>query len=233
MKGVARTPSGGCIPEEMLDLKVDFDELTAAGSMMGSGGMIVMDEDTCMVDVARYFIEFLTDESCGKCTPCRGGLRQMHRILTRITEGNGRKGDIERLQELSELAKEVSLCGLGQTAPNPFLSTFRYFKDEYDAHIEQKRCPALSCKELISYFIEPEKCKACLICLRKCPEGAIEGAKGQIHVILQDVCTSCGTCLDVCPSRFDAVSKLSGEPVPPPLPEDQRTIVRKKKGETK
>ncbi|MBW1790158.1 MAG: SLBB domain-containing protein, partial [Deltaproteobacteria bacterium] len=159
-------PSGGCIPEELLDLEVGFDELTKAGSMMGSGGMIVMDEDTCMVDVARYFIHFLTDESCGKCVPCREGLRQMHKTLTRITEGKGKEGDIELLEEISETAIEASLCALGKSAPNPFLSTLRYFRNEYEAHIKENRCPALSCKELIAYLIEPDKCLACMICLR-------------------------------------------------------------------
>jgi NADH-quinone oxidoreductase subunit F len=222
-------PSGGCIPEDQLDLKVDFDELTAAGSMMGSGGMIVMDEDTCMVDVARYFIEFLTDESCGKCVPCREGLRQMHKILTRITEGKGREGDIELLEDLSELAREASLCALGKTAPNPFLSTFRYFRDEYEAHINEARCPALSCKKLVKYYIDPEKCKACLICMRKCPSAGIEGAKHQIHVIDQEKCDACGVCYEVCPPNFDAVRKISGEEVPPPIPEEERTIERKGK----
>ncbi len=222
-------PSGGCIPEDQLDLKVDFDELTKAGSMMGSGGMIVMDTDTCMVDVARYFIEFLTDESCGKCVPCREGLKQMLKVLTDITEGRGEPEDIARLEELAETAREASLCALGKTGPNPFLSTYRYFKAEYDAHIHEQRCPALSCKELIAYYIEPDKCKACLICLKQCPDDAIIGAKKTIHVIDQDKCTNCGTCLEVCPERFSAVVKLSGEPVPPPLPEEQRVIVRKKK----
>ena len=222
-------PSGGCIPESLLDLQVGFDELTDAGSMMGSGGMIVMDEDTCMVDVARYFIEFLTDESCGKCVPCREGLRQMHKILTRITEGKGREGDIETLEELSEVAVEASLCALGKSAPNPFLSTLRYFRDEYEAHIQDKRCPARSCQALTSYYIDPEKCQACLICMKKCASKAIDGGKNKIHVIDQEKCTQCGVCLDVCPSRFGAVVKISGEPVPPPIPEEQRTIVRKKK----
>ena len=222
-------PSGGCIPEELLDLEVGFDELTKAGSMMGSGGMIVMDEDTCMVDVARYFINFLTDESCGKCVPCREGLRQMHKILTNITEGKGREGDIELLEELSEVAIDASLCALGKTAPNPILSTIRYFRDEYEAHIKEKRCPALSCKELISYYIDPDKCQACMICLRKCPAEAIDGGKKKIHVINQEKCTNCGTCIEVCPSRFGAVQKISGEPVPSPIPEDARTIVRKSK----
>jgi NADP-reducing hydrogenase subunit HndC len=222
-------PSGGCIPEELLDLQVDFDELTKAGSMMGSGGMIVMDEDTCMVDVARYFINFLTDESCGKCVPCREGLRQMHKILTNITEGKGREGDIELLEELSETAIEASLCALGKSAPNPILSTIRYFRDEYEAHIKEKRCPALSCKALISYYIDPDKCQACMICLRKCPAEAIDGAKNKIHIIDQEKCTKCGTCFEVCPSRFGAVIKISGKPVPPPIPEDARTIVRESK----
>lgn len=222
-------PSGGCIPERELDLRVDFDELTKAGSMMGSGGMIVMDEDTCMVDVARYFIEFLTDESCGKCVPCREGLRKMHGILTRITRGEGRENDIELLQELSELARETSLCALGRTAPNPFLSTYKYFRDEYEAHISGKRCPALSCKKLIKYYIEPEKCSACMVCLKRCPEEAIDGGKKKIHIIIQEKCTGCGTCLEVCPGKYSAVKKLSGEPIPDPISEERRVIVKKSK----
>lgn len=222
-------PSGGCVPEELLDLEVGFDELTQAGSMMGSGGMIVMDEDTCMVDVARYFIDFLTDESCGKCVPCREGLRQMLKVLTNITEGNGEEGDIELLEELSEVAMEASLCALGTSAPNPFLSTVRYFRDEYEAHISEKRCPALSCKELTAYHIDPQKCKACMICLRKCPVDAVDGGKKKIHIIAQEKCTKCGTCFDVCPSRFDAVEKISGRPVPHPIPEEERIIAGKSK----
>ncbi len=222
-------PSGGCIPEAQLDLEVGFDELTKAGSMMGSGGMIVLDEDTCMVDVARYFTEFLTDESCGKCVPCREGLRQMNRILTNITNGKGKEGDIETLEELSETAIEASLCALGKSAPNPFLSTLRYFRDEYEAHIKEKRCPAMACKELIAYYIDPNKCQACMICLRKCPAEAIDGGKKKIHVIDQEKCTSCGTCFEVCPSRFGAVAKISGEPVPPVVPEEERNIIRKSK----
>jgi NADH-quinone oxidoreductase subunit F len=222
-------PSGGCIPENLLDLEVGFDELTKAGSMMGSGGMIVMDEDTCMVDVARYFIDFLTDESCGKCVPCREGLRQMLKVLTNITEGKGTEGDIELLEELSETAKEASLCALGTSAPNPFLSTVRYFKDEYEAHIKEQRCPALSCKELITYHIDPDKCQACMICFRKCPVEAVDGAKKTIHIIDQEKCTKCGTCFEVCPSRFSAVQKISGQPVPPPILEEERTITRKSK----
>jgi NADH-quinone oxidoreductase subunit F len=222
-------PSGGCIPEDLLDLEVGFDELIKAGSMMGSGGMIVMDEDTCMVDVARYFIDFLTDESCGKCVPCREGLRQMLKILKNITEGKGREGDIELLEVLSETAIEASLCALGTSAPNPFLSTLHHFRDEYEAHIKDQRCPALSCKELIAYHIDPEKCQACMICRKKCPAEAVIGGKKKIHVIDQEKCTKCGTCFEVCPPRFGAVQKISGEPVPAPIPEEERTIVRKSK----
>jgi len=222
-------PSGGCIPEKLLDLEVGFDELTKVGSMMGSGGMIIMDEDTCMVDVARYFLHFLTDESCGKCVPCREGMRQMLKILTRMTEGNGKEGDIELLEDLAEVLKEAALCALGQSAPNPFLSTLQYFRDEYEAHIREKRCPALSCKELISFYIDPDKCQACMICGRKCPSEAIVGGKSKIHVIDQEKCSKCGTCFEVCPSRFGAVKKISGEPVPPPIPEEERTITRKSK----
>ena len=222
-------PSGGCIPEELLDLKVGFDELTKAGSMMGSGGMIVMDEDTCMVDVSRYFLDFLTDESCGKCVPCREGMRQMLKILTNITQGKGKEGDIELLEELSETAKEAALCALGKSAPNPFLSTLHYFRDEYEAHIKEKRCPALSCKELIAFHIDPAKCQACMICLKKCPAGAISGGKNRIHVVDQEKCTKCGTCFEACPPRFSAVKKISGEPVPSPIPEEERMIIRKSK----
>jgi len=221
-------PSGGCIPEDLLDLPVGFDELTKAGSMMGSGGMIVMDEDTCMVDVARYFIEFLTDESCGKCVPCREGLRQMLKILTNITRGQGKPGDIELLEALSETAKEAALCALGKSAPNPFLSTLHYFRDEYEAHINEKRCPALSCKELISFYIDPSKCKACMVCARKCPADAIIGGKNKVHIVDQTKCTKCGTCFEACPPRFGAVTKLSGVPVPDPIPEEERTIRKRK-----
>lgn len=222
-------PSGGCIPEQFLDAAIDFDELTELGSMMGSGGMIVMDEDTCMVDVARYFIYFLSEESCGKCFPCREGIRQMLNILNRITEGNGKEGDIELLEELSEVIKDASLCALGGTAPNPVLTTIKYFRDEYEAHIREKRCPAKVCRPLISYYIQPDKCQACLICLRNCPAGAVKGGKGLVHWIDQEECTKCGICLEVCPLRFGAVVKLSGEPVPPPLPETM--VIRKKVGQ--
>lgn len=220
-------PSGGCLPEDLLDLEVGFDELGNAGSMMGSGGMIVLDEDTCMVDVARYFIAFLTDESCGKCVPCREGLRQMLKILTNITEGKGKEGDIELLEELAETAKEAALCALGKSAPNPFLSTLRYFRDEYEAHIKDKRCPALSCKELINFYIDPQKCQGCGTCLRKCPAAAIIGGKKLIHIVDQDKCTKCGTCFEVCPTKFSAVTKISGEPVPAPISEEDRTSIKK------
>ncbi len=219
-------PSGGCLPESLLDLQVGFDELTAAGSMMGSGGMIIMDEDNCMVDVARYFVDFLYDESCGKCVPCREGTKQMSKILTRITEGKGQEGDIELLEELSEVLKDASLCALGQTAPNPFLSTLKYFRHEYEAHIKEKRCPSGTCKALTSYYIDPEKCRACMICFKKCPSDAIDGAKKTIHVIDQEKCTRCNTCFEVCPQKFDAVKKISGEPVPEAIPEEERALVK-------
>ncbi|MBA7607910.1 Ion-translocating oxidoreductase complex subunit B [subsurface metagenome] len=221
-------PSGGCLPEGLLDIPVDFDELTKVGSMMGSGGMIVMDEDNCMVDVARYFLAFLAEESCGKCIPCREGIRQMLHILNRICDGQGQTGDIELLEELSEVVRDASLCALGTTAPNPVLSTIRYFRDEYEAHVKERRCPAGVCKALISYYIQPERCQACLRCLRECPVGAITGDKNLVHVIDQDKCTRCGTCLEVCPPRFAAVLILSGEPVPAAPP--QGTKVERTKG---
>jgi NADH-quinone oxidoreductase subunit F len=222
-------PSGGCIPEKHLDIKVDFDELAKVGAIMGSGGMIVMDEDTCMVDVAKYFLNFLSGESCGKCTPCREGIRQMLKILTNISEGKGKEGDIELLDDLAEATRDASLCALGGSAPNPVRSTIRYFRDEYETHIKDKRCPAYVCKELLSYHIDPDKCQACMICLRKCPSEAITGGKKQVHVIDQEKCTKCGTCFEVCPSRFGAVRRLSGEPVPPPLREEARIIPRESK----
>lgn len=207
-------PSGGCIPASMLDMPVDFDQLAKAGSMMGSGGMIVMDEDSCMVDVARYFLDFLAFESCGKCVPCREGIRQMLKILNRICDGKGKEGDIELLESLADVLKDASLCALGQTAANPVMSTIKYFRDEYEAHIKGKRCPAGVCKSLVSYYIVPEKCQACGICLRECPVGAIAGEKGIVHVIDQSKCTKCGSCIEVCPAKFDAVVKISGKPVP-------------------
>jgi NADH-quinone oxidoreductase subunit F len=196
-------PSGGCIPESLLDLPVDFDELTRVGSMMGSGGMIVMDEDTCMVDVARYFLNFLREESCGKCTPCREGISRSLKILNRICEGEGEAGDIALLEELGELLQGFSLCALGQTAANPVLSTVRYFREEYEAHIHDRRCPAGVCKALITYTIDPEACTGCTACARQCPQEAITGERKEPHEIDQDLCIRCGVCLDTC--RFDAV----------------------------
>ena len=224
-------PSGGCIPSSLLDLPIDYESLKEAGSIMGSGGMIVMDEDTCMVDIARYYTSFLNDESCGKCLPCRKGTQRMLEILTDISEGKGEEGDIGLLEELALVTKDTSLCGLGQTAPNPVLSTIRYFQDEYEAHIKEKRCPAGVCKELISYYIEPDKCQACLICLRNCPVEAITGGKGLVHIIDQEKCIKCGTCLDVCPPRFGAVTRLSGEKVPEPALQGTE-VIRKRSGET-
>jgi NADH:ubiquinone oxidoreductase subunit F (NADH-binding)/(2Fe-2S) ferredoxin/Pyruvate/2-oxoacid:ferredoxin oxidoreductase delta subunit len=219
-------PSGGVIPEQYLDSPVDFEELTKLGSIMGSGGLIVMDEDTCMVDVARYFVNFLCDESCGKCLPCREGLKQARRILDDIVAGKGKEGDIEKLQEIAETTSAASLCALGQTAANPMLTTIRYFRDEYEAHIKEKRCPALVCKSLIWYYINPAKCAACTLCFRNCPVGAVDGERNKIHIIDQAKCTKCGTCFDVCPPAFRAVQKISGEPVPPPIPEEKRLIKR-------
>jgi NADH-quinone oxidoreductase subunit F len=196
-------PSGGCIPEELLDLPVDFDELTMVGSMMGSGGMIVMDESTCMVDVAKYFTNFLRDESCGKCTSCREGTQRMYEILNDITNGMGKEGDIELLEELGWVTTETSLCGLGQTASNPVLSTIRYFRGEYEAHIKDKRCPAGVCKELISYHIDPELCIGCRKCKKECPVEAISGENKVPHEIDQTKCIKCNTCRELCP--VDAV----------------------------
>ncbi len=197
-------PSGGCIPEKLIDLPVDFEELTRVGSMMGSGGMIVMDEDTCMVDVAKYFLSFLQDESCGKCTSCREGIKRMLQILTRITQGKGEEGDIELLEELSQVVADTSLCALGATAPNPVLTTIRYFRDEYEAHIKDKKCPAKVCKDLITYTIDREKCKGCLVCKKLCPEQAIEGKRKEPHRIDQAKCIKCGICLENC--KFGAIT---------------------------
>jgi len=209
-------PSGGCLPASMLDSPVDYESLTAAGSIMGSGGMIVMDEDTCVVDMTRYFLSFTQAESCGKCVPCRVGTRQMLNILQRITKGKGKSGDIEQLERLAKTVKFGSLCGLGQTAPNPVLTTIRYFRNEYEDHINNKRCPALMCKELISFYILPEKCRGCTICFKNCPVGAISGSKKLIHIIDHEKCIKCGTCLEVCPKRFSAVVKVSGEKIKVP-----------------
>jgi NADH:ubiquinone oxidoreductase subunit F (NADH-binding)/(2Fe-2S) ferredoxin/NAD-dependent dihydropyrimidine dehydrogenase PreA subunit len=206
-------PSGGCIPEEHLDLPVDYESLTAVGSIMGSGGMIVMDETTCMVDVAHYFLSFTQDESCGKCTPCRIGTRQMADILGKIKKGEGRPEDLVKLEELAETVKLTSLCGLGQTAPNPVLTTLRYFRDEYEAHVNEGRCPALSCTDLIYYEIT-EKCVGCMVCLKECPTQAISGERKKLHQIDQEACTRCGTCLAVCPPKISAVEKRSPLKVP-------------------
>ncbi|MFC1875269.1 NADH-quinone oxidoreductase subunit NuoF [Chloroflexota bacterium] len=204
-------PSGGCLPASALDLPVDYEQLAAAGAIMGSGGMIVTDSDTCMVDLARYFLSFTQSESCGKCVMCREGSMQMLEILTDVTEGRGKPEDIDLLLELGETIKLGSLCALGGTCPNPVLTTIRYFREEYEAHINEERCPARACKNLILFHILPEKCQGCLICMRNCPVDAIIGDKRMIHVIDQEKCTKCGTCLDVCPSRFSAVVKVSGE----------------------
>jgi NADH:ubiquinone oxidoreductase subunit F (NADH-binding)/(2Fe-2S) ferredoxin len=196
-------PSGGCIPERFLDLPVDFQKLTEVGSIMGSGGMIVMDQDTCMVDVARYFVDFLKEESCGQCNPCREGLKQMLEILTRICNGEGKTGDIELLEELGVMMQRFSLCGLGTSAPNPVLTTILYFRDEYDKHIKEKKCPAGVCKPLFHYEIDEENCTGCQVCFRKCPQEAITGEKKKLHTIDQEKCIKCGICYDAC--KFNAV----------------------------
>jgi len=202
-------PSGGCIPRNLIDLPIDYESLTKVGSMMGSGGMIVMDEDTCMVDVARYFLNFTQEESCGKCPPCRMGTKHMVYVLDRITKGNGREGDIQFLEHITENVKLSSLCGLGQTAPNPVLTTLKYFRDEYEAHIKEKRCPALVCKDLISYLIDAESCGGCTICAKNCPSDAIIGEPKKVHAIDQHKCTKCGICISICPPKFNAVKKVS------------------------
>jgi len=196
-------PSGGCIPEKLLDLPVDFEKLTEAGSMMGSGGMIVMDENTCMVDMARYFLDFLEDESCGKCVPCREGIKRMLEIVIDITKGRGNEEDLEVLQELAEMVKDFSLCGLGLTAPNPVLSTLRYFRDEYEAHVRDRKCPAGICKDLIEYFVLEDNCTGCGACLKLCPQQAIQGESKKLHIIDPSKCIRCGICRDACP--YEAV----------------------------
>ncbi len=197
-------PSGGCIPESLIDLPVDYEELAKAGAIMGSGGLIVMDEDTCMVDVARYFVSFLEEESCGKCTPCREGVKRMREILTEIVEGRGEEGDIERLEELAYAVKEASLCGLGKTAPNPVLTTIRYFRDEYESHVIHKRCPAKVCKAMIVYRVVADKCTGCQRCVHECPVNAISGPRSQPHNVDLEKCIKCGACYEVC--KFDAIA---------------------------
>lgn len=200
-------PSGGCLTEEHLDISLEYDTLLSVGSMMGSGGLIVMDEDSCMVDVARFYIEFMRDESCGKCTPCRVGTKRMLEILNRITEGKGTEKDLIDLEDLAEIVHENSLCGLGNSAPNPVLSTLRYFRKEYEEHIYNKNCPAGVCQALLSYRIDPELCKACGLCRKECPTGAIKGAPKQKHFIESETCARCGACMTKCP--FKAISRGS------------------------
>ena len=196
-------PMGGCLPSQYLDLPVDYESLTQAGSMMGSGGLVVMDEDTCMVDIARFFMEFTQDESCGKCVPCRVGTRRILEILTNICEGRGQPGDIERLEKLSNEIRGTALCGLGQGAPNPVVSTIQYFREEYEAHINEKRCPAKTCRALIKYEIKPETCTGCTVCARNCPTNAITGERRKPHFIDADLCVRCGICMQVC--NFNAI----------------------------
>ncbi len=198
-------PSGGCIPAQYLDIPVDYDNLIEIGSMMGSGGLIVMDEDTCMVDIAKFFLEFTVDESCGKCTPCRIGTKRLYELLDKITKGKATMEDLDKLETLCYHIKENALCGLGQTAPNPVLSTLKYFRDEYIAHIQEKRCPAGVCKSLLTIQILPDKCRGCTLCARNCPTGAISGKVKEAHVIDPEKCVKCGVCIEKC--RFGAIVK--------------------------
>ena len=198
-------PAGGCLPESCLDTPVDYESLSAAGSMMGSGGMIVIDEDSCMVDVARFFLDFTQDESCGKCTPCREGTKRMLEILQRIVDGKGVEGDIEKLLRLGDTIKRTSLCGLGQAAPNPVISTIKHFRDEYEAHIREKRCPAGVCSKLQTYTVISEKCVGCGACKRRCPVPCISGKPKEIHEIDQSRCIRCGQCFEAC--KFEAITR--------------------------
>ena len=206
-------PSGGCVPAALIDTPIDYESLAATGAIMGSGGMVVADDQTCMVDLARYFLQFTQNESCGKCVPCRLGTKRMLEILEAITAGEGEDGDIERLQKLAETIKRTSLCGLGQTAPNPVLTTIRYFRDEYEAHIYDAACPARACSALITYHIDPETCTGCMLCAKKCPVGAVSGERKQTHAIDVELCTKCDTCRQVC--KFGAVQRLTGDEVAP------------------
>jgi NADH-quinone oxidoreductase subunit F len=201
-------PSGGCVPASLLDTPVDYESLAATGAIVGSGGMVVADDTTCMVDLAKYFLQFTQKESCGKCVPCRLGTKRMLEILERITAGEGREGDVERLESMALNIKRTSLCGLGQTAPNPVLTTIRYFRDEYEAHVREKRCPAGKCEALIAYAIDPDACTGCMLCAKKCPTACISGEKKQPHVIDTAECIKCDTCRQVC--KFDAVRVASG-----------------------
>ena len=196
-------PSGGCLTEKHLDIAIDFDSLIAAGSMMGSGGMIVMDEDDCMVSVAKFFLEFTVEESCGKCSPCRIGNKRLHELLTHITKGNGTMADLDRLRNMSLVIKDTSLCGLGQSSPNPVLSTLANFMDEYVAHVSEKKCPSGQCRDLMRYTIIPDKCVGCTACARACPVNAISGERKEVHFIDQDKCIKCGACFEKC--KFAAV----------------------------
>jgi NADH:ubiquinone oxidoreductase subunit F (NADH-binding)/NAD-dependent dihydropyrimidine dehydrogenase PreA subunit len=202
-------PSGGVLPESLLDLKVDFDELTKAGSMMGSGGMIIMDEETCMVDTARYYTDFLAHESCGKCVPCREGLRQLLKILNKITSGEGEEKDIELIEDLCDTIQVASLCALGQSSVNPIRSTLKYFKQEFIEHIKEKRCSAGVCKKLVEFKIDPKKCKGCGLCVKNCPVDAIVKTPSKVHEIDRARCIKCGACFNVCPDKFRAVEKIT------------------------
>ena len=204
-------PSDGCIPEQLFDLPISFDSLTEAGSIMGSGGMIVIDEDTCVVDLAKYFLTFTQEESCGQCPPCRVGSRAMLVLLDRITSGTATMEDLDRLEQLAGTVAETSLCGLGKNAPNPVSTTLKYFRDEYVEHIEKKQCRAFTCKELITYTVDAERCNGCGACLRACGYGSVSGEPKQLHEIDQELCTHCGSCFVACPPSLAAIVRTSGE----------------------